>query len=113
MTEGLQRVKSADFDLYLLNHHLQHGEEIELCDKLRQLAPNTPLLFYSTVTYPYQQRHAIQCGTGGSIELTNVSEVPTSAPSVIAHPCPHLFQIRRKPVRVSSVATIIEPSPGK
>lgn len=65
MTDGLKLAKSAHFDLYLLNHHLQDGLELELCNRLGEFDPDTPILFYSPVTYPYHQRQAVRCGVEG------------------------------------------------
>jgi len=77
--EGLQLAGSSHFDLYLLNHRLLNGTEIELCDRLSEFRPDTPLLFYSTVTYPFRQRPALHCGIPGQRkDLTSVSEVVKS-----------------------------------
>ena len=79
VAEGLQLAQSSHFDLYLLNHRLLNGTEIELCDRLSEFRPNTPLLFYSTVTYPFRQRPVIRCGIPSHRkDLTSVSEVVKS-----------------------------------
>jgi response regulator RpfG family c-di-GMP phosphodiesterase len=49
------------FDLHLINHGLIEGLEIDSCEKLHKFAPRTPILFYSTVTYPYEQILPIHC----------------------------------------------------
>ena len=49
------------FDLQLINHRLADGLEIDSCEKLNKFAPRSPILFYSTVTYPYEQIQPIVC----------------------------------------------------
>ena len=49
------------FDLQLINHRLVDGLEIDSCEKLHKFASRSPILFYSTVTYPYEQIQPIHC----------------------------------------------------
>ncbi len=49
------------FDLQLINHRLMDGLEIDSCEKLHKFASRSPILFYSTVTYPYEQLQPIHC----------------------------------------------------
>ena len=69
--------RSTRFDLYLLNHKLLEGDGAELCTALSEAAPDTPILLYSTVIYPFGRRPAIRCGTGGGrtkpVAVTEVS----------------------------------------
>jgi CheY-like chemotaxis protein len=65
ITEGWQLAQSASFDLFLLNHKLSPRGETKLCRDLSQLAPQTPILFYTSITYPYHRRRAIRCGLSG------------------------------------------------
>ena len=86
MTDGLKLAKSAQFDLYLLNHHLQDGLEVELCNRLSEFDPDTPVLFYSSVTYPYHQRQAMHCGIEGKLqEPTDISELVKAVSRSINH----------------------------
>lgn len=76
VADALKLAKSSHFDLFLLNHSLLGGAEAELCDKLGKSAPRIPVLFYSTVTYPYHQRQAISCGIEGKpVRPIDTSEV--------------------------------------
>lgn len=49
------------FDLQLINHRLVDGLEIDSCEKLHKFAPRVPMLFYSTVAYPYEPIQSINC----------------------------------------------------
>jgi len=58
---GIKKARAQRCDLYLLNHELLEEREIESCDKLDEFAPRAPMLFYSTVLYPYEPIRAIHC----------------------------------------------------
>jgi DNA-binding NtrC family response regulator len=53
------------FDLRLINHRLIDGLEIYSCERLDRFAPRIPILFYSTVAYPYEPIQPIHCGQHG------------------------------------------------
>ena len=39
LADGIKKVQTQRFDLYLLNHDLLEGRQIESCDKLGEFAP--------------------------------------------------------------------------
>jgi CheY-like chemotaxis protein len=45
--EGLQLAKDIAFDLYILDVRLPDGTGVELCQKLREMHPGIPILYYS------------------------------------------------------------------
>lgn len=45
--EGLQLAKEIAFDLYILDVRLPDGTGVELCQKLREMHPGIPILYYS------------------------------------------------------------------
>jgi len=49
------------FDLRLINHRLIDGLEIDSCERLDRFSPRIPILFYSTVAYPYEPIQPIHC----------------------------------------------------
>ena len=49
------------FDLQLINHRLMDGLEIDSCERLHKFASRSPILFYSTMKYPYEQIQRIHC----------------------------------------------------
>lgn len=49
------------FDLQLINHELVDELEIDSCERLQKYAPRIPILFYSTVAYPYEPIQPINC----------------------------------------------------
>lgn len=61
LVDSLRRARTEPFDLYLVNHELWAGLEVNSCEELHQSAPRAPILFYSTVLYPYEQIRPIHC----------------------------------------------------
>jgi DNA-binding response OmpR family regulator len=50
------------FDLYLIDNWLREGSGIELCKKLRELDPGTPILFYSGAAFDTDKQEAFASG---------------------------------------------------
>jgi len=80
IADAIKLAQVGRSDLHLLNHKLVDGSEVDSCDKLHELAPRTPILFYSTVLYPYHQIRAIHCRLHNHmLEPVNICEVVGSA----------------------------------
>ena len=47
VAEGLDLANEIEFDLYILDVRLPDGTGVDLCQKLRGLHPDTPILYYS------------------------------------------------------------------
>ena len=47
VADALQKMQSGRFNLYLLETRLPDGDGFELCRLMRELTPNTPIVFYS------------------------------------------------------------------
>src|SRR5262249_34968056 len=45
--EGLQKAKTNQFDLYILDGHLPVSSGIELCRQIRNYDAQTPIIFFS------------------------------------------------------------------
>lgn len=72
VADAIDLSRHVHFDLHLLNHELV-GLEIDSCDKLQKFAHRTPILFYSTVSYPYQPIQEIHCRSHGGHRLKPVN----------------------------------------
>jgi two-component system OmpR family response regulator len=47
VAEALQLAADISFDLYILDVRLPDGTGVELCQKLREMRPGIPILYYS------------------------------------------------------------------
>lgn len=76
--DAVELAQSEHFDLFLINHQLAEGTGAVACDKLSEVAPDTPILPYSTVTYPYRDRPPIRYGAHANpLKPVDVTEVAT------------------------------------
>jgi CheY-like chemotaxis protein len=61
--EGLQLAEKTAFDLCILDVRLPDGTGIELCQKLRTLQPNVPIVYYTAYADDDSQQAALSvCG---------------------------------------------------
>lgn len=61
LSDACKLSEAERFDLQLINHELVDGLEIDSCERLQKYAPRIPILFYSTVAYPYEPIQPINC----------------------------------------------------
>ena len=63
VAEGLQLARETRFDLCILDVRLPDGTGIELCQQLRTLQPNVPIVYYSAYADEASQNKALSvCG---------------------------------------------------
>src|SRR6185436_14345445 len=65
--QALSLATQEKFDLYLLDNWLPGMDGDHLCQKLRELDPATPILFYSGATAPSVRARAIEAGAQGYV----------------------------------------------
>ena len=62
VSETLTLAGSEVFDLYLLDQGLPDGTGVELCGRLRELAPQTPVVFFSGSEMESVRRRGLEAG---------------------------------------------------
>jgi CheY-like chemotaxis protein len=63
VAEALQLAKDVRFNLCILDVRLPDGTGIELCQQLRKLQPDVPILYYSAYASDAEQKKALSiCG---------------------------------------------------
>jgi CheY-like chemotaxis protein len=60
--EALDKIGGGDFDLYLLDNWLPGMSGVELCRRIRESDPSTPIVFYSGAAYESEQEEALAAG---------------------------------------------------
>ena len=63
--DALLLAREGRFDLYLIDNWLVGGSGIELCRRLREFDPRTPVLFYSGAAYKRDRQQAFAAGAQG------------------------------------------------
>ena len=56
--EALELAERVKFDLFILDVRLPDGNGVELCQKVNQLQPNTPVVYYSAYASNEEQKAA-------------------------------------------------------
>lgn len=75
VNEALQLAKSTAFDLCILDVRLPDGTGIELCQQLRGLQPNVPIVYYTAYADENSQEQALSvCGDAYLRKPTSLSE---------------------------------------
>jgi two-component system, OmpR family, KDP operon response regulator KdpE len=64
--EGLRLARTKAFDLFLFDYKFGDGTGRELCERVRQFDPSTPILFFSG-SHPALQQEALSCGAQGFV----------------------------------------------
>jgi DNA-binding response OmpR family regulator len=62
---GIDLARSGRFDLYLLDSWLPDGSGLDLCKRIREFDPLTPILFYSAAAYDADREDALKSGAQG------------------------------------------------
>jgi DNA-binding response OmpR family regulator len=63
MAEAMELARDLRFDLCILDVRLPDGSGIDLCQQLRELQPNVPILYYSAYASDSEQKEALSvCG---------------------------------------------------
>src|SRR6266576_2470948 len=63
--DALLLARANQFDLYLVDTWMSGGSGIDLCKKLRELNPRTPILFYSGAALERDKQQAFAAGAQG------------------------------------------------
>ena len=63
--DALMLARSNEFDLYLIDNWMAECSGIDLCRKLRECDPLTPILFYSGAAYEHDKQQAFTAGAQG------------------------------------------------
>ncbi|MDQ3818341.1 MAG: response regulator [Acidobacteriota bacterium] len=66
LNDGLVLAQNEEFDLFLLDYQLEDGNGKELCRRISQFDPRTPILFFSA-SHPRIQEDAVECGAQGYV----------------------------------------------
>ena len=59
---AVEMAKSGGFDLYLLDHTFPDASGVTICRAIRELHPDTPILFYSGRAMPEEKKAALAAG---------------------------------------------------
>ena len=62
MSECIRLAGASNFDLYVLDDNYIDGTAIQLCERLREMTPGTPVLFFSARAFERDRTLALEAG---------------------------------------------------
>jgi DNA-binding response OmpR family regulator len=62
VAECVGLVDAGNFDLYMVDDDYIDGTAIQLCKRLRQMTPETPILFFSAQAFRRDRERAMEAG---------------------------------------------------
>src|SRR2546421_7297284 len=62
VNDCIELAKGQSFDLYMLDDDYIDGTAIELCKRLREMTPETPILFFSAQAFERDREMAMRAG---------------------------------------------------
>ena len=73
--EALDLASNGEFDVYVLDRRLPDGNGLELCQKLTQITPDVPCIFYSGDAYEIHRHQAIAAGADGYVVKPDIERL--------------------------------------
>ena len=102
--EGLRLAQCGYFDLYILDNWLPDGNGIELCRRIREFDPHTPVLFYSACAYARDLQAAYSAGAQEYfVKLVSFTELTQAVSRLISTASEAAFEARR-----AEIAAVLE-----
>lgn len=102
---ALHQVEAREFDAFLLNRLCPDGIGLSLCDRLRKLYPQKPIVMYSTAALEITPEQRLQGGASaylteagdilnpGRILLKLIDEAKTTLSYVDSNPADQLLRL--------------------
>jgi DNA-binding response OmpR family regulator len=73
--DALHLAKRESFNLYIFDHWFNRGSGIELCRKIREFDPHTPIIFYSGSALDSDRQEAMYIGATAFVEKPGIDEL--------------------------------------
>ena len=83
--DGALKLANTDsFDLYVLDRRLPDGNGIELCQKLNEITPGIPCIFYTGDAYEVHRKQALEAGADDYVSKPHVEELIDAVGKLLA-----------------------------
>jgi CheY-like chemotaxis protein len=84
MERACRLAEQKSFDLYVLDRRLPDATGLELCERLQQLTPNVPCIFYSGDAYELHRREAIAAGAAAYVAKPDIDGLIDAVQKLLA-----------------------------
>jgi two-component system KDP operon response regulator KdpE len=98
VAEAWRMAQSEHFDLYLLDSRFPDGDGLELCRRLREYAPLTPILVYSANAYKTDVQNALAAGANAYLTKPYLDDLAATIRQTIEQ--------TKKPTREAETTTV-------
>ena len=85
MAEACRLATEKQFDLYVLDRRLPDASGLELCDKLNEISPGVPCIFYSGDAYELHRREAIAAGAAAYVAKPDIDGLIDAVQKLLAN----------------------------
>ncbi len=82
--DALKLVQQKTFDLYVLDRRLPDGSGLELCQKLVEITPGVPCIFYSGDAYQIHRSEALAAGADDYVVKPDIEGLIESVRQLLA-----------------------------
>jgi DNA-binding response OmpR family regulator len=84
MEVACRLAKEKQFDLFVLDRRLPDATGLELCERLQQIAPGVPCIFYSGDAYELHRREAIAAGAAAYVAKPDIDGLIDAVQKLLA-----------------------------
>jgi len=85
MEEACQMAATSSFDLYVLDKRLPDGTGLQLCQKLAELTPTVPCIFYTGDAYEIHRREAMEAGAAAFVAKPDIEGLIDAVHQLLAN----------------------------
>ena len=82
--EALKLAAKQEFDLYVLDRHLPDASGLELCQKLSEITPGVPCIFYSGDAYEIHRSEALAAGADAYVVKPDIEHLIESVQKLLS-----------------------------
>src|ERR1700730_356172 len=83
--QAMSSIQTEPFDLYLLDSRLPDLDGFDLCRRIRDLDPETPILFFSGAAYEADKKRGIEAGADDYVTKPDVDGLVGSITQLVSH----------------------------
>ena len=84
MEEACRLAVQKQFDLYVLDRRLPDASGVELCNKLQEITPGVPCIFYTGDAYELHRREAIAAGAAAYVAKPDIDGLIDAVQKLLA-----------------------------
>lgn len=85
MEDACRLAAKKRFDLYVLDRRLPDATGLQLCERLQQITPGVPCIFYSGDAYELHRREAIAAGAAAYVAKPDIDGLIDAVQKLLAN----------------------------